>query len=59
MCTLIAKVESGFRSILSQENKILNQLNTDNIDAVEFNPSYKLEDDEWFFISGFSKKKIL
>ena len=58
MYTLIAKVKSGFRSILSQENKILNQLNTDNIDAVEFNPSYKLEDDEWFFISGFSKRNF-
>ena len=58
MCTLIAKVKSGFRSILSQENKILDQLNTDNIDTVEFDPSYKLEDDEWFFISGFSKEKF-
>ena len=58
MCTLIAKVKSGFRSILSQENKILDQLNTDNIDTVEFDPSYKLEDDEWFCIAGFSKREF-
>lgn len=56
MCTLIAKVRSEFRSILSQENKILDQLDIDNVNAVKFNPSYKLEDDEWFYIAEFSKK---
>ena len=58
MCTLIAKVKSGFRSILSQKNKILDQLNIDNINAIEFDPSYKLEDDEWFYIAGFSKRNF-
>lgn len=58
MCTLIAKVNSEYRNILSQENKILNQLNTDNINAFESNPSYKLEDDEWFYIAGFSERNF-
>lgn len=56
MCTLIAKVKSGCRNILSQENEILDQLNTDNINVIDFDPSYKLEDDEWFYITDFSKR---
>ena len=55
MCTLIAKVKYGLRSILSQENKILDQLDTEKIDTFEFDPSYKLEDDEWSYITDFSK----
>ena len=56
MCTLIAKVRAEYRSILSQENEILGQLDTDKINVIDFDPSYKLEDDEWFYIAEFSKK---
>ena len=56
MFILIGKVKSGYRNILSQENKILDQLDIDNVNAVEFNSSYKLEDDEWFYIAEFSKR---
>ena len=56
MCTLIAKVKSGCRNILSQENKIIDQLDIDNVNVVEFDPSYKLEDDEWFYIAELSKR---
>lgn len=58
MCTLIAKVKAEYRSILSQENEILDQLDTDNINAVQFDPGYKLEDDEWFCIAGFSMRSF-
>ena len=58
MFILIGKVKSGYRNILSQENKILDQLNTDSINDVEFDPSYKLEDDEWFYITDFSKRNF-
>ena len=57
MCTLIAKVRAEYRSILSQENEILDQLDTENVNnAVEFDPSYQLEDEEWFCIAEFSKR---
>ena len=56
MFILIGKVKSGYRKILSQENKIIDQLDIDNVNAVKFDPSYKLEDDEWFYIAEFSKK---
>lgn len=56
MCTLIGKVKSDYRNILSQENKILDQLDIDNANAVEFDPSYKLEDEEWFCIKNFSNQ---
>ena len=55
MLILIGKVKSGYRNILSQENEILDQLDTEIIDTLEFSPSHKLEDDEWFYITDFSK----
>ena len=55
MFILIGKVKSGYRNILSQENEILDQLDTEIIDTLEFSPSHKLEDDEWFYITDFSK----
>ena len=55
MFILIGKVKSGYRNILSQENEILDQLDTERIDTFEFDPSHKLEDDEWFYITDFSK----
>lgn len=57
MFILIGKVKSGYRNILSQENEILDQLDIENINnAVEFDPRYQLEDDEWFCIAEFSKR---
>ena len=58
MCTLIAKVRADYRSILSQERKILNQLNINSIDTVEFNSGYRLEDDGWFYIKDFSNQNF-
>lgn len=58
MCTLIAKVKAEYRSILSQERQILDQLNTNGIDTVEFNPGYVLEDDGWFYITDFSNQNF-
>lgn len=60
MLILIGKVKSGYRNILSQENEILDQLDTEkiNANAVEFDPNYKLENDEWFCIADFSKRNF-
>ena len=56
MFILIGKVKSGYQNILSQENEIIDQIDTDNINVIDFDPNYKLEGDEWFCIKDFSKK---
>ena len=58
MFILIGKVKSGYQNILSQENEIIDQIDTEKIDTFEFCPSHKLEDDEWFYITDFSKRNF-
>ena len=56
MYTLIARINLYYKNILSQKHKIIDQLNINSIDAVEFNPGYILGENEWFYISNFSNR---
>lgn len=56
MNTLLGKVKSEYKNILSQKSEIISAVDFSIIETIDFNPSHKLEDDEWFQIQNFSKQ---
>lgn len=56
MNTLIARVGSEYKNVLSQEANIISGFNSGTIEAADFSPSYRLDEEEWFAIPEFSRK---
>lgn len=56
MADLIAKISKEYKNVLSQDSNIINDLDLDAIDQVDYTTSHKLEEEEWFRISNFSTK---
>ena len=56
MTEILAKIKSEYKAILNQEANVLNDFNLSSIEAIDFSPSQKLDDDQWFQINGFSEK---
>ena len=56
MNELIGKVKSEYKNILSQKDKILGSIDFSKVETIDFKPSHKLDDDEWFQIKNFSKQ---
>ena len=57
MAEILAKIKSEYKTILNQEDNVLNDFNLSSIEAIDFSPSQKLDDDQWFQINGFSEKE--
>jgi hypothetical protein len=58
MSEIIAKVQSEYKNILNQQENILADFDITTIEAIDFTPSHKLEDNEWFTIDNFSGKEF-
>lgn len=56
MSELIGKIKAEFKNILSQETNIVNDFDVTAIEAIDFTPSHKLDEDEWFRLTNFSEK---
>lgn len=56
MNEIIAKVQSEYKNVLSQQDNILDDFDVTEIESIDFTPSHKLEDNEWFTINNFSEK---
>jgi hypothetical protein len=56
MNALIGKVKSEFKNILSQKAEIVPSIDFSKVETIDFKPSHKLEEDEWFQIKDFSKQ---
>lgn len=56
MNSLIAKVKCEYRNVVSRNDRIIENINIANIEALDFTPSYKLDEYEWFKLSSFSEK---
>ncbi len=59
MDTVIAKVGKEYFRVLSRGMNIVPSLNLSKIEGVPYEPSYKLEDDEWFSIEDFSNSDFM
>ena len=55
MNILIAKISSEYKQVLSQKGGIVEELSLSQIEALDFTTSHKLEDEEWFKLTNFSK----
>lgn len=53
---LIAKSGRQYYKVLSQRGNILPEFDNTQIVSVDFSPSYKLDEDEWYRIQTFSQK---
>jgi len=56
MNALIAKIGREYKSVVSCDVEIIDNLTIANIKPLAFTSSYKLDEDEWFILPGFSKK---
>lgn len=56
MAEIIAKSGAEYKNVLNQNDNIVEQLDLATIEAIDFTPSHKLEDEEWFRISNFSNQ---
>lgn len=56
MTEILAKIKSEYKTILNQEDNVLNYFDFLSIEAIDFSPSQKPDDDQWFQINGFSEK---
>ncbi|NYT28687.1 MAG: hypothetical protein H0A76_13055 [Candidatus Thiodubiliella endoseptemdiera] len=59
MTEIFAKIKSEYKMILSREDNVLTDFNLSLIEAIDFSPSQKLDDDQWFQISHFSEEKYI
>ncbi|TXL02637.1 hypothetical protein BMR07_17360 [Methylococcaceae bacterium CS1] len=59
MTEIFAKIKNEYKNILSQSENVVDDfdVNVNNINEIEFSLCYKPDDDEWFKIKMFSKKK--
>ncbi len=58
MNELIAKTQSEYKNVLSQADSIVDVFDLNRIEAIDFTPSHKLEDEEWFRINNFSQQNF-
>jgi hypothetical protein len=56
LSSLIAKIRNEYKSVVSSDDEIVENLTIANITALDFTPSHKLDEDEWFKLPGFSTK---
>lgn len=56
MSELIGKVQGEYKNILNQTANIIADLDIAAIEAVNFTPSHKLDEDEWFRLPNFTQK---
>ncbi len=56
MTEIFAKIKSEYKMILSREDNVLTDFDLSLIEAIDFSPSHKLEDNEWFRINDFSEQ---
>lgn len=56
MRELIGKVKNEYKNILNQDSNIITDLDITAIEAIDFTPSHKLDEDEWFRLTNFSQK---
>ena len=56
MTEILAKIKSEYKTILNQTDNILNEFDLSSIEAIDFSPSQKPDDDQWFQINSFSEK---
>jgi len=56
MTEILAKIKSEYKMILNQADNVLTDFDLPSIEAIDFAPSQKPDDDQWFQINGFSEK---
>lgn len=56
MNSLIAKIGREYKSVVNRDDEIIENLAIANIQLLDFTPSHKLDEDEWFKLPGFSTK---
>ncbi len=56
MNSLIAKVGREYKSVVSCDDEIIKNIIITDIQKLDFTPSHKLDEDEWFKLHDFSKK---
>lgn len=56
MNSLIAKIGREYKSVVSHDDEIIENLAIENIQPLNFTPSDKLDEDEWFKLPDFSTK---
>lgn len=56
MNSLIAKIGREYKSVVSCDDEIIENLTTSNILALDFTASHMLDEDEWFKLPDFSTK---
>jgi hypothetical protein len=56
MTEILAKIKSEYKTILNQVDNVLTDFVLSSIEAIDFSPSQKPDDDQWFQIDGFSEK---
>lgn len=56
MNSLIAKVGNEYKRVVARKINIIENLTLGSIEEVDFTPSHKLDDEEWFKLSNFSQK---
>ena len=57
MAEILAKIKSEYKTILNQEDNVLNDFDLSSIEAIDFSASQKTDDDQWFQINSFSEKE--
>lgn len=58
MSELIGKVKEEYKNILRQDDDIIERFDISTIEAIDFTPSHKLNEDEWFRLTNFSEKEF-
>lgn len=58
MSELIGKVQGEYKNILNQTANIIADFDIAAIEAIDFTPSHKLDEDEWFQLSNFSQQNF-
>lgn len=53
---LIAKLKNEFKSILSKNDTIVDNISRDSGEIITYDPNHKLNEDEWFVLNDFSKE---
>lgn len=56
MSELIGKVYNEYKNILNHESNIVSEFDFSNVVTIEFTPSHKLDEEEWFIIENLSTK---
>src|SRR5699024_4406193 len=58
MSELIGKINGEYKNILNQDGNIVNDLDISAIEAIDFIPNHRLDEDEWFQLPQFSTKEF-